>query len=93
MIRHLYIVAIACLTAGCATSGRMSLLDIDFRTPAQIQASQMEALAPYIEVNTNSVRGVEKKVEAPKVWWKTVFDWVGSMAQMRLRVLPIEWSK
>ena len=53
----------------------------------------MEALAPYIEVNTNSVRGVEKKVEAPKVWWKTVFDWVGSMAQMRLRVLPIEWSK
>lgn len=72
----------------------MALIDMDFRTPDQIQASQLEAIAPYVQVSTNSVKAVTPKVvEKSTSWWTSVVTWFGSLAEMRLRVLPIEWSR
>lgn len=79
--------------SGCATRGRMAVLDMDFRTPAQIMAYQSEAALPYVVASTNApVVPPPVKVEAQASWWANLFTWFGSLNEMRLRVLPIEWS-
>ena len=79
------------MLCGCGTTGRLALVDLDFRTPEQIQAEQLEAIAPFVTVQTNSVRPPEPKPVQEKTWWTSLVQWFGSVSKMRLRILPIEW--
>jgi len=87
-------IALILVLAGCMSSGRFALMDMDFRTPEQVSAGQLEAIAPYVVVHTNDVRALpEKPEQVEKSWWTKVVSWFGGMSKMRLRICPLEWSK
>jgi hypothetical protein len=79
------------ITAGCATKGRISLIDLDLRTPEQIIAYQNEAdviYSPDVSPSNNnaSVRA------APCFPWDFVIKIV-EVVKGRVRILSIEWKK
>ena len=86
----------ACMS-GCATSGRLAVVDLDLRSPEQIKAYEVEAQVPY-ELNevvtgatTNSVNDVVS-ADAPKV--SPIWEFLAPILEAfkgRLRILSFEW--
>ena len=82
------------LMAGCATC-RFSLVDIDLRSPEQIEASQVEAMAPYMHTGvagTNALPEVVQTKSLPVSVWTGIMD-VLKVLKFRLRIITIEWDQ
>jgi len=80
-------ILISCLcVTGCAT-GRVAVLDFDWRTPDQINAFQTEASYPY---NVNKTLATEQPLPGAFPW-KSGFDFL-KVIKGRIRILSFEWS-
>lgn len=80
------------LCAGCATQGRLGIVDIDFRKPAQIEAGAREAEAPYRDCDKDAC--VEPEVAAqglPLEWYTALFDMVTKL-ECRITLFKLEWK-
>ena len=78
---------VLCLS-GCATAGRVALVDWDLRSPAQIQAASHEVLKPAVPVEPDVVPPEPADVGV----MAKLFD-VLKVIEGRVRVLSIEWVK
>ena len=82
------LVTLIMISSGCASPGRFSLLDLDLRTPEQIEAYQVEAQVPY------EVKEIPNKEEiAPKAI--SVWSFLAPIIQVfkgRIKVLSFEWK-
>ena len=82
------IMVLAMLTlSGCATRGRLSVLDVDLRTPEQIIAYQPEAAVVYESEKPNLGAGI-----AAPIPWEFIIKLV-EVVKGRVRVLSFEWKK
>lgn len=89
--------ALVCLmllaAPGCATRGRVSVIDFDLREAAQIEAGRFEAAVPYTPSPTNAVPPVLAKTEAlPVSFWLQMLETL-KVLKCRFRVISFEWSK
>lgn len=85
--------ALLMITAGCATKGRISLIDLDLRTPEQIIAYQNEADVIYTPdgCTSNTANNASVRVATTFPW-----DFVIKIVEVvkgRVRILSIEWKK
>jgi hypothetical protein len=81
------IIPIVIILSGCATKGRLSVIDIDLRTPEQITAYQKEAEVVYQNEESQTVGSSET---ASKFSWDVVIKLV-EVIKGRVRVLSFEW--
>ena len=78
---------LACLALlGCASAGRLCLVDLDARTPAQVAAQRVEALAPY-HPSSGTSNAVQSRTAIP---WDIVPDIL--KLGFRVRVGSYEWG-
>ena len=96
MRRILTAVVLAVLLVGCATKGRLSLLDLDLRDPEQIAASKFEMAVPYTQgslLDTNVAMVATATTQAiPGVIWSEVMD-VLKVIKARIRIVSVEWDE
>jgi hypothetical protein len=81
------------MITGCATRGRISLIDLDLRTPEQIVAYQNEADVIYAPDGCTSNTANNASVRVA-----TTFPWdfiikIVEVVKGRVRILSIEWKK
>ena len=89
----LALVALLCATAGCATKGRFSLVDLDLRDKGQIEASRFESAVPYVQDSLSSTNAVMVSTQAiPLSVWTQLMD-VLKIIKCRLRVVSFEWDE
>lgn len=84
------IIALCLGLAGCKSPGaplRFSVLDLDFRTPEQIQACQAADMAPFQESSAPATVGEAKAL--PLTWWQALFAMVSDL-ECRIRFVTIE---
>ena len=80
-------IILACLAlSGCASAGRLCLVDIDMRRPPQIAAMESEALAPY-QCSPSPSNAVQSRTAIP---WDIVPDIL--KLGFRVRVGSYEWG-
>jgi len=82
------LIVAAIVGSGCASPGRFALLDLDLRTPEQIEAYKTEAQVPY-GVN----EAATQEVVSPKV--VSVWSFLAPIIQVfkgRIKVLSFEWK-
>jgi hypothetical protein len=91
-------VIIGILLCGCVSQqGRLAIMDLDFRKPAQIEASVKEKEAPYkdwtvISVPSAIIENEQVKTESlPIVWWEKLFELISKL-ECRLTLFQIEWA-
>jgi len=82
------LVTLVIIGSGCASPGRFSVLDLDLRTPEQIEAYKVEAQVPYV------VKEIPNKEEiAPK--FISAWSFLAPIIQVfkgRIKVLSFEWK-
>lgn len=79
---------LACLALmGCVSAGRVCLVDLDARTPAQVAAQRVEALAPY-HPSPGTSNAVQIRTAIP---WDIVPDFL--KLGFRIRVGSFEWGE
>jgi len=90
------VIGISMVLCGCATKGRVALLDLDLRTPEQILAYQNEADIIYVPdccvsnpivVSTNAT---VKGATIPSPW--DIIIKIIEVVKGRIRILSIEWK-
>lgn len=94
MIRQIVgvtLIAGSLLAAGCATKGRMSVVDVDFRDASQIEAGRFEAAVPYATGTTN-VPTVVKTESIPPALWGPLMELL-KVIKCRIRILSVEWDE
>jgi hypothetical protein len=69
-------------------SGRLALLTLDGRTPEQIEASQVEAQAPYLPNKDKPAMEAQKPVGIFP--WAVAFDWL-KVFKGKITILSFEW--
>ena len=74
----------AALLTGCATRGRLSVVDIDLRDASQIEADKSEASVVYQDVSTNATA---------KSFDFSIISTLLSVVKGRIRVLSVEWKQ
>ena len=85
------------LACGCATQGRIRLLNLDFRKPDQITAGKTEAEAPFKDwgacsTNAPAVAPAMAKTEAlPLDWYTALFDMIAKI-EARVCLFELEWA-
>jgi len=72
------------LLSGCASRGRLSLIDIDLRSQSQIEAYEKEALIVYQDAPTINA--------ATKSFDFSIISTILSAVKGRIKVLSIEWK-
>lgn len=77
------------LLSGCATKGRFAVLDLDLRTPEQIEASVAENTIIY--TCTNNIPAVAQPKVSVDPW--DIIVRIISVVKGRLRILSIEWNE
>ena len=86
-MKNYILVLVCCILTGCVSAGRFSLLDIDLRSPDQINASIPEAKIVY---NTpESPQDADVKAITPTTFIVDLFR----IMKCRFRFLSIEWKK
>jgi hypothetical protein len=91
-MRTLGTLAIMLLLSGCATQGRFTAVDVDFRKPEQITAGLKEAQAPYqdwTKADTAKAESVTASAVVP-TWWELVLDMIKDL-ECRITIVKVEW--
>jgi len=79
------------LFSGCVSSGRISLIDIDLRTPDQIEAYAKESEAVYL--SNKDALDETREAEATKIKNVSVIMNMITIIKGRIRILSFEWCK
>ena len=81
------------LLCGCATRGRLAVLDIDLRSAEQIAAYAGEAAAPYTVYGstTNIAKPAAVTQSIPLGWWEKIIKAI-AVLRCRIRILSVEWA-
>ena len=74
------------LTSGCSST-RFAVLDLDFRSPAQIQAGKAADCAPFCQTADCSEPASERAL--PLAWWQLVLAAFSDL-ECRIRFVSIE---
>lgn len=82
-------VSLTLMLSGCATKGRISVVDVDLRTPEQIIAYQPEAAVVYETDKPQPNLGAGIAAPIP---WEFIIKLV-EVVKGRVRVLSFEWKK
>lgn len=77
------VMALAC---GCASNGRVAVVDWDSREAAQIQAAQYEAGCIYGDEQQE-----QQTEKAGFSAWAELFDMITKL-RVRIRVISVEWA-
>lgn len=79
-------------SVGCATKGRMSLIDLDLRTPEQITAYQQESHDVYaFNTPTNAENVIVEPKSIPAPTWDIIVKIV-EVFKGRIKILSFEWK-
>jgi len=78
-------VFITIILVGCASQGRFSVVDLDLRDSAQIEAGKNEAAVIYQNTSTN-------EVATPKSFDFSLLSTIISAIKGRVKVLSFEWK-
>jgi len=76
------------LTLGCATRGRVAVIDLDMRDKDQIEASQNENSVIYQP--TEQKQEVVAQPREPSIFY--LIDFL-KIAKMRIRIVSVEWDE
>ena len=86
---------ITMLMCGCvAQQGRLAVVDLDFRKPAQLEAGAREAEAPYKDwavIPQTEIQNEVKKESLPIAWWDMLFNLIAKL-ECRLTLVQLEWA-
>ena len=85
-MKKIIVMAALALCGGCATNGRVSVVDWDSREASQIEAAQYEAGVIF--------DGGKEKKETQRAGfaaWQELFDMITKL-RVRIRVISVEWS-
>jgi hypothetical protein len=91
-MRTIGTLAIMLLLSGCATQGRFTAIDIDFRKPDQITAGVKEMEAPFkdwTKADTAKAETVTTSAITP-TWWEMLLDMIKDL-ECRVTIVKVEW--
>ena len=86
MKKLILIMIIGLALVGCASPGRMSLIDLDLRTAEQLKEARYETYALYGEPVPETKGDVQTKVFG----WTQVLDFL-NVIKGRIRIFSVEW--
>jgi predicted small lipoprotein YifL len=93
-VRWLMVLPLIAVLCGCATKGRLALVDIDLREPQQITEYRYEAGVPYnqgdVIVDGEPPAETESQGLAADVWER--FMDVLKVIKGRIRIGSLEWD-
>ena len=75
-------------SGGCVSPGCVALVDIDLRTPEQIEASRVADTAVF---GTQADAMPVEKAALPLAWWEALFKMVTDI-EGRVRLLYVAWG-
>lgn len=78
--------------SGCATAGRFAALDIDLRTPEQIEAFAPEAEIVYKVGEAPAPNGAQVSAPVDASWVQFLAPII-EVFKGRVRILSFEWKK
>lgn len=84
------------LVCGCATQGRIRILNLDFRKPEQIKNGIEEAQAPFKDwsacsTNAPAAPAATQTEALAANWYTALMDMIAKL-EARLCLLEIEWT-
>ncbi|MFA5754287.1 MAG: hypothetical protein WC905_02970 [Patescibacteria group bacterium] len=96
MKKNILLLVMIGFMCGCVSQqGRLSVVDIDFRKAAQIDAGAREAEAPYKDWSSTtqypSLQNETKAESRLSSWYAIVFDALTKL-ECRLTLVQIEWA-
>lgn len=74
--------------SGCRSPGCVALVDIDLRTPEQIEASRAADTAVF---GAGAESAQTQKAALPLAWWEALFKMVTDI-EGRVRLLYVAWG-
>ena len=83
------------ISSGCATSGRFSVIDLDLRSPEQIEAFYGESKVPYnltLGDSTDAEVEAEVQVDSKSI---SIWSFIAPILEAldgRLRIFSFEWK-